>query len=391
MVTTPSLSDLLEVRHARVRDGLTADRLDALVVTHLPNMRYLSGFAGSTAIVVLDRHELVLITDGRYLTEVQETIAGICPAFRLVKVDPAYDATLLRVLKQGGYERVGFEGAHLPFNRYQTLSAALADGPQGAPSRLIPTERLVEAVRLRKDEIERAALRHAGRLLDDAAAAILAALKPGRRERDIAADIDWRLKMGGFERTAFDTIVASGPNSALPHARPGERVLQAGDLVVLDFGGVYDGYCVDLTRTACVGEPSSEVRRLYQAVRDAHAAALAAVRPGATASTVDTAARQALVAHGLGEAFGHATGHGLGLEVHEEPRVGPARADVPGVPPAARDEPLVDGIVITVEPGAYVPGLGGVRLEDDVLVTGDGAQLLTHVPLELLVVAHDER
>jgi Xaa-Pro aminopeptidase len=201
-------------------------------------------------------------------------------------------------------------------------------------------------------------------------------VRSGIAEREVAAAIEMALRRAGYERAAFDTIVASGPNSALPHYRAGDRVLHAGDLVVLDFGGVLDGYCSDLTRTVSVGNPSPEAVRLHAAVLDAQAAAIDAVKPGVTTADVDGAARQVLVAHGLGEAFGHGTGHGLGLDVHEEPRVSKPRSDI-------APERLEAGMVFTIEPGAYVPGFGGVRIEDDVLVTETGCEVLTSVPRDL--------
>jgi Xaa-Pro aminopeptidase len=381
-------ADLLQARHDRVRRRFDTDRLDALVVTHLPNVRYLTGFAGSAAIAVLTRDALLFITDGRYLTAVRESIEPVCPAFTLVPVDPTYDATLVSVLGHARLTRVGFESSYLSVRRHQWLVDALAAkaASGGASVELVASDRRVEAERLWKDAAELDVFRQAGELLDRVAAEILASVREGQTERAIAADIDFRMKTGGFEGPAFDTIVASGPNSALPHARPGLRALRAGDLVVLDFGGVYDGYCVDLTRTVSVGPPSAEARRLYDAVFEAQAAALAMVRPGVRVSEVDQAARAVLERHGLGAAFGHATGHGLGLEVHEEPRVGPIRADVPGVAPVSRDEVLEPGAVITVEPGVYVAGVGGVRIEDDVAVVAGGSELLTRVSRKLLVV-----
>jgi Xaa-Pro aminopeptidase len=210
---------------------------------------------------------------------------------------------------------------------------------------------------------------------------------PGRSEREVAADIDWRLRQAGFERPAFETIVASGPNSAMPHARPGERVLEPGDLVVLDFGGVYGGYCVDLTRTVSLGEPAAEARRVYGAVHDAQTAAIEAVRPNVRASQIDAAARDTLKGHGLGEAFGHGTGHGLGVEVHEAPHIRPRQESAAPSALAAwtADDSIEPGMVFTIEPGAYIPGWGGVRIEDDVLVTGDGREVLTTVPYGLTV------
>jgi len=213
-------------------------------------------------------------------------------------------------------------------------------------------------------------LREAGRRLARLGREVPALVQEGRTEESIAGEIEKKLRQAGFSRPAFETIVASGPNSALPHARPTARQVGAGEPTVLDFGGVYDGYCVDLTRTVQLGPVSAAIQRLYAAVAEAQDAAIRAVRPGEMASVVDRAARSVLERHGLGEAFGHGTGHGLGLEVHEEPRIGRA---IPRLP----DERLEPGMVFTIEPGAYIAGLGGVRIEDDVLVTETGCEVLT--------------
>ncbi|MFO7692941.1 MAG: Xaa-Pro peptidase family protein [Vicinamibacterales bacterium] len=379
-------ADLLTARHARVRAALGREGLDALVVFHLPNIRYLTGFAGSAGIAVLGPEDIVLITDGRYATEVETRVAPGCPGLRLLKVDPTYDATLSALLRGLDGPRVGFESAYLTVKRFDALTAALRDTPSRRLGALIPAERMVEAARIAKDAAELAAFRRAGALISAVAREVLGGVRAGQREWEVAADIDDRIRRGGFERPAFDTIVASGPNGALPHARPGDRRLQAGDLVVLDFGGVYDGYCVDITRTVSVGTPGTEARRVYDAVAAAQMAAAGAVKPSAPVTDVDEAARAVLESRGLGAAFSHATGHGLGLEIHEEPRVGPRRADIPGVPPAGRDDRLEPGVVFTIEPGAYLPGFGGVRIEDDVVVTETGVEWLTDVPRELLVV-----
>jgi Xaa-Pro aminopeptidase len=200
-------------------------------------------------------------------------------------------------------------------------------------------------------------------------------------ERELALAIDWRIRTGGFSRLAFETIVASGPNGALPHARPGERRLIEGDLVVLDFGGVYASYCVDLTRTVSIGPPTDRAREVYGAVLEAHDRAIAAVRPGASRLDIDQAARDTLGRYGLGEAFGHGTGHGLGIDVHEDPRITRRRPDID-----TRDEAVDAGMVFTIEPGAYLPDWGGVRIEDDVLVTAHGVEVLTHVTTELMEI-----
>ena len=200
---------------------------------------------------------------------------------------------------------------------------------------------------------------------------------------DIALAVDWRIRKAGFSKTAFDTIVAAGPNAALPHAKPGERKLVEGDLVVLDFGGVYDSYCVDLTRTVTVGKASERAREVYEAVLEAHDRAIACVRPGESRFAIDAAARDTLGRYGLAEAFGHGTGHGLGIEVHEDPKVTRRRPEDP-VDTVGQDEAVAAGMVFTIEPGAYLPGWGGVRIEDDVLVTEDGVETLTDAPTGLI-------
>jgi Xaa-Pro aminopeptidase len=217
--------------------------------------------------------------------------------------------------------------------------------------------------------------------LSVAAREILGGIRRGQSERDVALFIDSTVRRTGFERSAFDTIVASGPNGALPHAHPGERILSEGDLVVLDFGGVYASYCVDLTRTVSVGRPSERAREVYGAVLDARNQAIAAARPSVSRFEIDAAARDTLALYGLAEAFGHGTGHGLGLEVHEDPRITRRRPDVD-----TRDERVEPGMVFTIEPGAYLPGWGGVRIEDDVLITDTGVEVLTDVTTELIEI-----
>jgi Xaa-Pro aminopeptidase len=249
----------------------------------------------------------------------------------------------------------------------------------------VATDGIVERLRIIKDSHEIDMLRRGAQLLSQVAVDIISDVKPGITEQEFAAKIDWRIKSAGFERCSFETIVASGPNSALPHAHAGDRVMREGDLVVLDFGGVYGGYCVDLTRTVALGEPDAEMARVYQAVLEAQQAAIAAVRPGVRAGDIDAAARETLARHKLAEAFGHSTGHGLGVEIHETPRIGPRRqaAGTAGTGEGAADEAIEPGMVFTIEPGAYLPGWGGVRIEDDVLVTSDGVEVLTNVPKSL--------
>jgi Xaa-Pro aminopeptidase len=277
--------------------------------------------------------------------------------------------------------------------RHEWLTAALRPSPvvdgafnetgggEQSTIELVPTSGLIERARVRKDDYEIATIREAARRLSLVARDVAATVRRGRSEQAIAMDIDWRIREAGFERPAFDTIVASGPRAALPHARPTERTITEGDLVVLDFGGVYDSYCVDLTRTVVVGRADERVRGVYEAVRDARNRAIAAVAPGRSRFDIDAAARDLLGARGLGEAFGHGTGHGLGLEVHEDPRITRRRPDVD-----ADDEAVAPGMIFTIEPGAYLPGWGGVRIEDDVLVTAGGVEVLTDVTTDLIEV-----
>ena len=377
---SPAPEPCLAFRRTRVRELMAAAGLDLLIVGHLSNIRYLTNFVGSSAILVLGLEDAQFITDSRYTVAAAALFesADGNGVTRLVTVDRSYEETLGEVVQRVGAPRVGFEAVHLSFRRYELLAAAI-----GANAELVPTDRIVERARAVKDGYEVETLRTAARLLSGAARGLLAAARPGRTERAVASEVDGVLREVGFERVAFETIVASGPNSALPHARPGSRILQPGDLVVLDFGGVYDGYCVDLTRTRSIAEPDLAQRRLHDAVAEAQFAAIATIRPGIFASDVDEAARRVLDSKGFGEAFAHGTGHGLGLEVHEEPRIGRRDPDQQRALASGADGPLESGMVFTVEPGAYQPGLGGVRIEDDVLVTDEGCEVLTGVTREL--------
>jgi Xaa-Pro aminopeptidase len=285
-----------------------------------------------------------------------------------------YDRRLAELVVAEGWARIGFEDAHVSVQRARQWGELLA--ATGAATTLVGVSEAVERPRLVKDAGEIETLREAGRLLSAVAVDVLEhVVRAGRTELEMAADIDWRVKRAGFDKTAFDTIVASGPNSALPHARPTSRRAEAGELVVVDFGGMLRGYAVDMTRTVGLGTVPDEARRIYEAVLEAQTAAIAAAgQPEATTGEVDAAARDTLARHGLDGVFGHGTGHGLGLDVHEAPRLSRRSAEVPGT------DRLEAGMVFTIEPGAYVEGIGGVRIEDDVVRLDGGCALLTDVP-----------
>lgn len=362
-------------RHHRLRVLLEQSGLDALVVSHLPNVSYLANFGGSAGIAVVTHDHLWLLTDFRYFNVVLDLLssAQAPPEATLVRVSASYDEALIERLGTLGLSRVAFEADRLTVARHRRLIEAL-------PSiEFVATEGFVERGREIKDAFEVEAFRRGGAMVSEVARSVVAEVTAGRSERDIAMRIDWLLREAGFERPAFETIVASGPNCALPHARPGPRRIGHSELVVLDFGGVYDGYCVDLTRTVMIGAVDQEAGRVYSAVLEAHDAAIEAVGPGVAASAVDAAARSVLARYDLADAFGHSTGHGLGLEIHEDPRIARRRTG----DGSASDTILQPGMVFTIEPGCYIPGWGGIRIEDDVLVTADGCELLTTAPRSL--------
>jgi Xaa-Pro aminopeptidase len=357
----------------RLREECVQRQMDAFVVSHPVNIRYLTGLVASAGLAVASRDGVILIVDGRYTTAARRARAeGAIGPVEVEPVETRYDLTFAAVLGRLGATQVGFESGHVTV-------AALQGWQRVAPDlEWIPVEGLPEHLRVVKDEVEIATIRVAARQLSAVARDLRSWVAEGRTERQVARDIDAALDRAGFSAPAFPTIVAAGPNSALPHARPTDRRLAPGDLVVLDFGGVLDGYCVDLTRMAGVGRLRAEAESLVTSVRAAQDAAIGAVRAGQTGAAVDAAARQVLESHGLGQAFSHSTGHGLGLDVHEAPRLARAESGVV--------ETLRAGMVCTVEPGAYVDGLGGARLEDDVLVTREGCEVLTDAPRDLLAV-----
>jgi len=375
-------SQALDRRHRTIRTALADLGLDALVITSMPNVLYLTNFTGSSAIAVVTADRVVFLTDFRYLTTVQDMQAGAwaCPELDLIRIEGSYDAALAGVLAALPVRRVGFEAAHLTVSRYDWFVRTLPHGELSG-AELVGTEGIVERARAVKDDYEVATLREAAHRLSAVARDAVREVRAGRTEEEVAHAIDARLLAAGFSKTAFDTIVAGGPNSALPHAHPGKRRFSEGDLVVLDFGGVYDSYCVDLTRTVSVGRAGQRAREVYAAVLEAHDRAIAAVAPGVSRFDIDAAARAALGGHGLAEAFGHGTGHGLGVEVHEDPRITRRHPAVD-----ARDEAVTVGMVFTIEPGAYLPTWGGVRIEDDVLVTANGVDVLTDAPTDLIEI-----
>ncbi|GAA3445771.1 M24 family metallopeptidase [Planomonospora venezuelensis] len=355
--------------HARRRERLAAllpaHEADALLVTRAVNVRYLTGLNSSNAAVLVRADATaVLATDSRYA----ETARSLCEG---VEVAEERDVAGALVTRASG---VAVEAHHLPVADYFRL----AERRGGEPLRLTG---LVESVRRIKDEAELALIRTACALSDQAFADVLPALRPGLTEREVARALEARMVELGAEKPAFDTIVASGPNGSVPHHAPGDRPLERGDLVTMDFGALHAGYHADMTRTVAIGEPAAWQRELYELVRTAQRAGRRAVRPGAATHEVDAAARDVIAGAGYGEHFGHGLGHGVGLEIHEEPFLSPA------TPEKARGHGrLDDRVPVTVEPGVYLPGRGGVRIEDTLVTREDGPELLTRTTKELLVL-----
>ena len=359
----------------RLRLSFSTFRSDALLVTHLPNIRYICGFTGSAAILLLENSRATLFTDSRYTLqarqEVHDASTIIAPHGLLRALGEALKA-------RRGTIRLAFSPAQLTVAQKDALQLTV-----GARLRWLSAPDLIERLRAVKDAAELALMRQSARLISDVWSSAVRNVKPGVSELAVAADIERSMKLQGASGPSFETIVASGPRSAWPHARPTPKLLRKNELVVLDQGAILRDYCSDMTRTVFLGRSAvgaragvrsnNKLRSLYAAVLEAQEAAIAAIRPGVSAASVDAAARKVFKRLGLDRYFTHSTGHGLGLEIHEMPRLGRAEETV-----------LQQGMVVTVEPGVYIEGMGGIRIEDEVLVTSRGAEVLTTASREFL-------
>lgn len=338
--------------------------IDALLVTNVTNICYLTGFTGSAALLLVHPGGLVFITDGRYGEHSAEQLASSGVEARIEVSNHEQKEVARDVVAERGIQVLGLEADHVSWSQQRTYANEWFGDLD-----LVPTSGLIEELRLVKDAGEVARIEAAARIADQALANVRRQLCERPTEREFSLVLDTEMRRLGATAPSFETIVASGPNGALPHARPSDRVVSAGDLVVLDFGAVIDGYCSDMSRTIMVGEPSPDQQRMLDVVREAQQAGVDAVRPGIGTAELDKVCRDVIEGHGLGEAFLHSTGHGVGLDIHERPRVGPKG-----------DATLAAGYVVTVEPGVYLPEHGGVRIEDTVVVTDDGCRALTLAP-----------
>jgi Xaa-Pro aminopeptidase len=358
------MNDIYAKRRRSVAKELKRRGLDCLLVSHPANWYYLTGFTGDSGVLVMGTRGTTLITDGRFTIQAAEESPGI--HIELQK-GPLY-ACVGEWLKRRGIRRAGYDPEQWTVARLKAVQKT-----SGARCRAIETAGVVESLRMRKDSQELAVMRKAAILAGEVLEGALQLLKPGVRENEVAAEIEYQMKQKGSSGPSFETIVAFGERSALPHARPTSKRLRKNEFVVLDLGVILGHYCSDITRTVHVGRASERSRKWYSAVQQANQAATAAVCAGVTCGEVDAAGREVLKKNGLENYFVHSTGHGLGLEVHESPRVAHGQA-----------VRLEAGNVITIEPGVYVEGVGGIRIEDDVVVGIRGREVLTRVARDLI-------
>jgi len=352
-------------RHSLI-SKLSETKIDALVTTSPANWYYLTGFSGESGALVVSRKGTILITDGRFMVQGRTEVSGV----RILQQKGSLFESVGQFLKDSRFRRVGFDPTQVTVGQLQSLRKAA-----GAQVRWILALGKVESLRMRKDAAELAQMRRAAILAGEVVQQAIGLLKPGIREFEVGAEIEYQMRKRGASRPAFETIVAFGERAALPHARPTAKRLRKNELVVLDLGAILGHYCSDITRTVYVGRAPKRIRTWYQAVLEAQRAAIAAATSGAVCGDIDRAARQVLAGYHLDHLFVHSTGHGLGLEVHEDPRV--ARG---------QKKRLEPGNVITIEPGVYSAGIGGIRIEDDVAVHADRTEVLTRAPRDLIEI-----
>lgn len=365
MVDFPSLMDYA-ARQKKLAAGFPAARVDALLVTHLPNIRYLCGFSGTAGVLLVGTNKCALYTDGRYAQQAADEVQSA----KVVITKKAAFTEACEALSRARIKALGFETEHLTYVLHRQVSQALR-----GQVRLKAVSGPVEQLRLCKDRGEIEQIRASALLAASLFPAALGAIRPGVSENLVAGEMESQARRAGAEKMSFDTIVAAGARSALPHGRASSQPVPGNGFIILDWGVILAGYCSDMTRTVHVGPVSAARRRMYEAVRAAQRASIEAVRPGVTAGEVDRAGRDLLKNSGYGAYFTHSTGHGVGLEVHEAPRLAKGQS-----------YKLAPGMVVTIEPGIYIPDEGGVRIEDMVLVTESGREVLTPTTKDLITL-----
>lgn len=355
----------IEKRLKNLRSKIKKSEADAVLVTKRENYIYLSGFTGTMAYLVITAGKAVLITDFRYT----EQASHQAPGYQIIQYKGSIINALKEVIEENKIEKLAFEDFSMTVQSYTELREKLGI------KNFVPFGEAIEELRQIKDEGELETIKRAVEIADETFTYILGSIKPGIAEVELAAEMEYHMKKLGATGPSFETIVASGKRASMPHGVASEKKLEAGDVITLDFGALYNGYCSDMTRTVFLGEPVKELARIYTIVLDAQLKSLEGVKKGRTGKEIDLIARQIIAGAGFGDNFGHGLGHSVGLEIHEEPRL-----SMKGT------KKMKDGMVVTVEPGIYVNGLGGVRIEDMVVVKGDSPVILTTSTKEMIVI-----
>lgn len=353
------------LRVEKLRAVMEKEHVDGFLVTNPYNLRYLSNFTGTAGVAIITPTKAFFVTDFRYTEQAAEQASG----FEIVKHTGPIFEEVASICQREEIEALAFEESVMSFAEYTSLEALVEE------SALVPVSGLIEALREVKDEAEIALIQKACEIADKGFAYIIEQIKPGMTEIQVANQLDFYMRSLGATSVSFETIVASGVRSAMPHGVASHKVIEKGDMITLDFGCYYEGYVSDMTRTFAIGEPGAKLREIHQIVLEAQLQVNAVAKAGMSGVELDAVARDYIASHGYGEAFGHSTGHGIGLEVHEGPNVSFKAPKI-----------FVPGNVITNEPGIYLPGIGGVRIEDDLLITATGNKVLTHSPKELILL-----
>lgn len=352
-------------RLKKLREQLKHNNIDGILITSNYNRRYITGFTGTAGAALITETEAKFITDFRYVDQAREQAIN----FETVELKTSLIEEVSNQINKLAITKLGFEKAHVTFDQYEQYKSQFIN------TTLVPITGLVENLRLIKDEQEIKILKEAAKIADAAFEHIISYIKPGITELDVSNELEFFMRKNGAASSSFDIIVASGIRSALPHGVATTKIIKKGELVTLDFGAYYKGYCSDITRTVAVGKPSSQLEKIYYTVLEAQLKGMQGIKPGITGKEADALTRDYITEQGFGDYFGHSTGHGLGMEVHEGPGLS-----------AKSDTVLLPGMVVTVEPGIYISGVGGTRIEDDTVITDNGNESLTYSKKELLII-----
>lgn len=352
------------LRVQKLREAMKKHNIDSMLVTSSSNLRYMTNFTGTAGIALISLNEAKFITDFRYTEQAKEQAKG----YEIVEHKGKIIEEIAKQAEKMKINQLGFEEDHVTYSTYQTYKKEIS-------AQLIPVSGLIEELRLIKDNTEIQIVKEAAEIADAAFEHIITYIKPGMREREISDELEFFMRKKGATSSSFDTIVASGYRSALPHGVASDKVIKEGDFVTLDYGAYYKGYCSDTTRTIAVGEPSEQLKEIYAIVLEAQRLGVEGIQPGMSGKEADALTRNYIKDKGYGDYFGHSTGHGIGLDIHEGPTLS-----------VNSDTILKPGMIVTVEPGIYLSGIGGVRIEDDILITETGNKRLTKATKELIIL-----